>query len=265
VDFDADVSWRYVDGFAPGTSHLQTQAPCQDRCACAVVRSRDGAEVFVAVVSDGAGSAVRSEDGAALVCESLVGAASAAVRECSDLDALADESVRSWFLEVRERLRSRARDDGAELRDYAATALLAIASDHQALCAQLGDGGIVVRREPGEPFEVAIWPEGGEYANETFFVTDDVAPERIVLRRYDRIVDVVAFSDGLQNLALERASRSAYAPFFGPLVATVRGRADGGDDFRRELVAYLNSEAVNRRTDDDKSLAIACRIEAAPA
>jgi hypothetical protein len=248
VDLDASLMWRYVDGFAVGTSHLETQSPCQDRCACSVVSSADGGQVLVAVVSDGAGSAPRSEEGAALVCERLATAAGEAVRASSDLDALSDELVRSWFLDV---------------RDYAATALLAIASDHQALCAQLGDGGIVVRRAQDEPFELAVWPGGGEYANETFFVTDDGAPERIELRRYDRVVDVVAFSDGLQNLALEWSSRSAFGPFFGPLVATVRARADA--NVRAELLAYLNSEAINRRTDDDKSLAIACRIEAGAA
>ena len=259
------MTWRFVDGFAAGTSHLETQSSCQDRCACVVVTSDDGGEVLVAVVSDGAGSAPRSEEGATFVCQELTAAAGAAVRASSDLDALSDETVRSWFLAVREALRARARAAGVDVRDYAATALLAVASDHQALCAQLGDGGIVVRRAPGEPFELAVWPGGGEYANETFFVTDDGAPERIELRRYDRVVDVVAFSDGLQHLALEWSSRTAFAPFFGPLVATVRARDDAGDAVRAELLAYLNSEAVNRRTDDDKSLAIACRIEAGAA
>ena len=259
------MSWRFVDGFAAGTSHLQTHSPCQDRCACAVVPSADGAQVLVAVVSDGAGSAPRSEEGATLVCERLLESAAEAVRASSDLDALADETVRSWFLDIRERLRGKAREAGGDVRDYAATALLAVASDHQALCAQLGDGGIVFRRSASEPFELAVWPGGGEYANETFFVTDDGAPERIELRRYDRVVDVVAFSDGLQHLALEHASRSAYAPFFGPLVETVRSRAGAHDAVRAELLAYLNSDAINRRTDDDKSLAIACRIEAGAA
>ena len=39
----------------------------------------------------------------------------------------------------------------------------------------IGDGGIVMRRAPDEPFEVATWPEAGEYVNQTFFVTDDDA------------------------------------------------------------------------------------------
>jgi hypothetical protein len=260
VDFDAGVTWRYVDGFATGTSHLETQTPCQDRCACAVFASADGGEVFVTVVSDGAGSAAFSERGAQTVCDDLLEQVAAAVRESSDLDALSDEMVRSWFLGVRERLRLMARETGSEIREFAATALLVVASERQTICAQIGDGGIVLRRGPGEPFEIAVWPEGGEYANQTFFVTDDAAPERIELRRFDEVADVVAFSDGLQNLALQQSSKSAFEPFFGPLIQTVRTRDSEFDAFRGELVAYLNSEAVNRRTDDDKSLAVGCRL-----
>ncbi|MGP6155954.1 MAG: PP2C family serine/threonine-protein phosphatase [Vulcanimicrobiaceae bacterium] len=254
------MTWRYVDGCAVGTSHLETQTPCQDRCVCAVVESRDGGEAFVTVLSDGAGSASRCEAGAETVCAKLVELVLDALTEKSDLDELTDELVRSWFLEVREAIRLLAREDGAEIRDYAATALLAVASDHQALCAQIGDGGIVLRRAPGAPFEVAIWPDGGEYANETFFVTDDAAPERISIRRFDYVHDLVAFTDGLQYLALEHATKSAFGPFFEPLVKTVRDLAGSNGTARESLLAFLNSDPINRRTNDDKSLAVGCRM-----
>jgi hypothetical protein len=170
--------------------------------------------------------------------------------------------VRSWFLEVRETLRERALRGGDELRDYAATALLAVASDHQTLCAQIGDGAIVVRPAAEAAFEVAVWPDGGEYVNHTYFITDDTAAERIAIRRYDRVCDVVALSDGLQRLALAEATRSAFAPFFEPLVRAVRNGSDA-QTLRSELVDYLGSSAINARTDDDKALLIGCRMDAA--
>lgn len=234
--------------------------PCQDRCACTVIRSDDGGEVFMTVVSDGAGSASQSEFGAQTVCDVLVELARARVRESSNLDEIPDELVRTWLLEVRERLRATAREADFELREYAATALLAIVADQQALCAQIGDGGIVFRRTLEDEFELAVWPVGGEYANQTYFITDDVAAERIEIRRYDCIHDVIVFSDGLQNLALLQATRSPFAPFFEPLVRTVRGNGSANGVMREELVAYLNSPAINRRTDDDKALAIGCRM-----
>ncbi len=254
------MSWRCVDAFAIGRSHLRGDAPCQDRCAAAIVTSADGAEVLVGIVSDGAGSAAFGEHGAQLVCDTLVELAGESVRGSSDLDAIADERLRSWFLTARERLRALARDAAADIREYAATALLAIASERQTVCARIGDGGIVVRRAPDAAFEVALWPEAGEYANQTYFVTDEAAAERIGIVRLDDVSDVIAFSDGLQNLALEQATRSAFAPFFLPLVTAVRSAASANGTLRGQLLAYLNSETINARTDDDKSLVVGCRM-----
>jgi hypothetical protein len=228
-----------------------------------VVSSADGGDVLLSVVSDGAGSAVHSDRGAQLVCDTLLELAGEMVRASSDLDRLEDELVRSWFLAARERLRGLARDAQTEIREFAATALLAIASDHQTLCARIGDGGIVLRRAPDAAFEVALWPDAGEYANQTFFVTDDAAAERIAIARFDDVWDVVAFSDGLQNLALEQSTRSAFPPFFTPLVAAVRSGAVANGALHAQLAAFLNSPPVNERTDDDKSLVVGCRMEPA--
>lgn len=254
------MSWRCVDAFAIGISHRDTDVPCQDRCTSAVVPSSDGGDVFVTVVSDGAGSAAHSERGAQVVCDTLAGMVSAAVRASSDLDRIGDELIRSWFLSAREALREESRELGVEIREFAATALLAVASDHQTVCARIGDGGIVVRRTLADAFEVALWPDGGEYANQTYFITDDAAAERIAIARFDEVSDVVAFSDGLQYLALEHATRTAFGPFFAPLVAAVRGARDTNGKLHTQLVEYLNSAAINERTDDDKSLVVGCRI-----
>ncbi len=261
MDYDTSVTWRYVDAFAVGMEHRETDAPCQDRCACAVVPSQAGGDVLVTIVSDGAGSAAHAETGAQLVCDAFIDVVSRAVRVKGDLNGLADDLVRSWFLAVRERLRALARATHTDVRDYAATALLAIASDHQTLCARIGDGGIVLRRTPESAFEVALWPDTGEYANQTYFITDDGAAERIAIARFDDVSDVVTFSDGLQHLALEAATRSAFARFFLPLVAAVR-RAGAGN-LQAELVDYLNSATINARTADDKSIVVGCRIASA--
>ena len=256
------MNWRFVDGYAVGTSHIDRCLPCQDRCASTVARSRDGSEVLISVISDGAGSATHSELGAQAVCSVLIERVTAEVRTCDNLAEISEERVISWFLDVREALRTIALESDVDVREYAATALLAVASERQALCAQIGDGGIVLRQTPQGPFEIAIWPESGEYANQTFFITDDTAAEHLGIRRYDGAYDLIAFSDGLQNLALERATRSAFTPFFEPLVNTVRSNGRSASEFRSDLIAYLNSEAINRRTDDDKSLIIGCRMAA---
>ena len=255
----AGVSWRCVDAYAAGTSHTSSQTPCQDRCALDVFTSADGADILVCVVSDGAGSASRAEQGAEIVCEVLLKCVRSALATNSDLDEITDEFVTTWFRAIYERARSQASEDSADVRDYAATALLAIAAPFQTLCAQIGDGGIVLLPANDAEFRVAIWPEAAEYANETFFVTDGTSAEHVQIQRFDAVNDVIVFSDGLQRLALEQPTRTAHERFFSPLVGTVRSSEDVAA-LKRDLLAYLNSPAINERTDDDKSLAIACRL-----
>jgi len=258
VDDGDYMTWRTVDGSAVGTSHLESNVPCQDRCEVGVLA--DG-RVAVAVLADGAGSAAFAERAAELVCAALMDAITNDVA-ARDLGAIGDASVRSWLADVRARLAVDADAHGRDLRDYAATALACVASDEHTICFQLGDGGIVVRAA-GEPFVVALWPENGEYANQTFFVTDDDALERLAIARFGRVDDVVVFSDGLARLALDHASRTAFAPFFEPLTRTVRESIRSHAQLRLDLDAYLASEAINARTDDDKALAIATRLSSA--
>ena len=59
-------AWRTAYASVIGTSHTKTGSPCQDAGGCTVVKAVDGAEVLVAAVSDGAGTASRSEAGSAL-------------------------------------------------------------------------------------------------------------------------------------------------------------------------------------------------------
>ncbi len=107
---------------------------------------------------------------------------------------------------------------------------------------------------------MALWPENGEYANQTFFVTDGDADQRVGIARFAGVDDVAVFSDGIARLALDHAGRAAFVPFFEPLTHTVRSAPDGGAQLAAQLAAYLASDAINARTDDDKALAIATRL-----
>ncbi len=250
------MTWRSVDGYAVGTSHLESNVPCQDRCEAGVVAE---GRVAVAVLADGAGSAAHAERGAEVACAALMDAIANAVAGALDLATIGDHTVRSWLADVRARIAGEAARHDHDVREYAATLLACVASDNHTICLQLGDGGIVVRA-PGEAFVVAIWPENGEYANQTYFVTDDDALERLAIARFGRVDDVVVFSDGISRLALDHATRTAFAPFFEPLTRTVRHSDRSRAQLCADLDSYLASDAINARTDDDKALAIATRL-----
>ncbi len=252
------MNWRVVHARAIGTSHAAAALPCQDRERCDVVPDRDGTEVVIGIISDGAGSAAQAERGAELVCDCLFEQARSAIAGVNDLDELGDDIIRTWFVLVREALVQLAREEDRLPGDFNATALLAIVGVQQSICAQVGDGAIVVRMREEDPFRVALWPESGEYSNETTFVTTPFLAEKLEIQRFDCVNDLVMFSDGLQRLALNQERKEPHDAFFRPLVYHVR-TTEHPEELEAELESFLSSGRVNDKTDDDKSLIIACR------
>jgi hypothetical protein len=158
---------------------------------------------------------------------------------------------------VREKIYAAADQQGAKARDYACTFLGVVASPSATLLMQIGDGGIVV--DVGNGLEVPITPMTGEYANMTNFVTDQNAIGVLAVSVLPSRADKIAvFSDGIQRLALNMATNTAYEPFFIPfftILATARKRQERY--LKIALEQFLNSSAVNERTDDDKTLVLA--------
>ena len=102
------------------------------------------------------------------------------------------------------------------------------------------------------------WPAHGEYASTTFFVTDE-QPRISIQRRATPISALVAFTDGLERLALDFSATAPHAPFFEGVLAPICQSPVTGRDAKlsQQLARYLDSPAVNARTDDDKTLLIA--------
>ncbi|HZO92501.1 MAG TPA: PP2C family serine/threonine-protein phosphatase [Candidatus Baltobacteraceae bacterium] len=249
--------WQVISARATGTSHAATGAPCQDREAFRIVEDCDGGEAVVAVVCDGAGSAPLADSGAELVCEAIRSLAAGFVADRGS-SALQDSDVHAWIADIRRRIEETAAAESAEPRDYACTLVFIIAAERRTFCGQVGDGAVVLNDEDG--LHVALWPENGEYANQTFFVSQEDAAAHLRITRCGPIRDFVLFSDGLQRLALDEAQRAPHGAFFQPLLDTVRG-ADALDATKDQLAAFLSSDRVNAKTDDDKSIVIGCRID----
>ncbi len=248
--------WQAITARATGTSHAASGAPCQDRETFRLVDDADGGEAAIGIVCDGAGSARFAEVGAEIVSNALRTIAGSYVAAYGSSEITPFE-MREWITEIRQRVSSQADAQEADSRDFACTLVFVIASDAHTICGQIGDGAIVVKE--GENLRVALWPDNGEYANQTFFITQDDSEHRLQLTKLGPVTDFVLFSDGLQKLALNDVQKTAHAAFFEPLVRTVR-TSDELDVTKSGLEAFLQSDRINERTDDDKSIVVACRI-----
>jgi hypothetical protein len=135
--------------------------------------------------------------------------------------------------------------------------MLALVSENSAAFAQIGDGAIVIR--DGEDYRVVFWPEPGEYANETDFLTDERFADLVRMETIpNSIVEVAAFTDGLQRLSLDYAAQGPYQGFFRPAFDALRSTVDT-ELLQQPFRDFLDSPRINERTDDDKTLVLALR------
>lgn len=235
---------------------MATGTACQDSCFAQVETDLAKPPFLSIFVADGAGSAPHGGTGAELAIEAaavFVGQNYAQAVEFALNDYWAVECIQS----VRAKIYAAADQQGAKARDYACTFLAVVASPFATLLMQIGDGGIVV--DVGNGLEVPISPMTGEYANMTNFVTDENAIDVLEVRTFSsRAEKVAVFSDGVQRLALNMATNTAHAPFFTPFFTVLATATVAQEDhLQTELVRFLRSPAVNERTDDDKTLALA--------
>jgi hypothetical protein len=243
--------WSTLGDSVAGTSHRARCVPCQD--AFRFCTFGPAAEWLVIAAADGAGSASHSEVGATAACDEFV-------RRVAELDPerlLTRDGMVPVFSDVRAALFGAAERLGVRPREVACTALLAVVGPTSAAFAQLGDGAIVIGQ--GQDYRTIFWPEPAEYANATDFLTDESFPAALRFESVmDSIIEVAALTDGLQRVALDYAARTAYAGFFRPLFNELRSATDL-ESLTEPFRQFLDSDRVNERTDDDKTLVLAVR------
>lgn len=238
--------WKLVFGSVQGTSHVQSGKPCQDYCTGSVIDT-----TVLAVCADGAGSAELSHLGSKVAVERFMEAATPLET------APTREAIETWVDAARARVLEEAAANETTPRQLACTLLVAIVGETWAAFAQIGDGVIVF--DGPEGYELAFWPDNGEYANTTRFLTEDDYRQHLRIEIVERpITEMAVLTDGLQMLALDFAQAKVHDRFFAPLFRAVRN-GPNEETLRASLLEFMDSKRVNDRTDDDKTLLLATR------
>ena len=209
-------------------------------------------------VSDGAGSAKFAELGAETAVSTAIDRLETSI--VAEIDP--QQAVRAAFDAAREEIIRRATDVNADLREFSATLLLVVAGSEMGAVGQIGDG-VIAAKGIEEGWSYLFWPQNGEYANVTRFVTDEDAPDWFQSDKLPK--DVLEFSvltDGLEPLALDFAHKCAHSPFFEGFAAGLRQYLLSGEDHElsEELGQFLTSKPVRDRVDDDLTLIVASRL-----
>jgi hypothetical protein len=259
------VSWKAIACSAVGKRHLERQVPCQDYGQYAIAAG----STILGAVADGAGSAKHADVGAKLAVETAL----EKLKACATTAELptTESSARQLFTTVVESvviaLQAQSIMGDYLLEDLACTLLIFIATPEQVAAMQIGDGFIVINAVPGSAspknaapaeYKLLFQPDRGEYINETCFVTSDYALEQMQVGLYSGQTQFVcASTDGLEKVAIRINDWQPFAPFFIPLVACLDAPLDEAKTY---LQNFLESDRLNARTDDDKTLLL-CRYD----
>ncbi len=255
--------WRVAMASSIGQSHVASAQPCQDAHFHLEAKDANGRPVMVLTAADGAGSAALAELGASLACETFARLVEAYIAKGGRVAAIERPLVERWITGLVYRIELDAKRSGATVQDYACTLLAAVVAEESAVFVQIGDGAMVI--SSGTGWRHVFWPQHGEFANSTNFVTSQRAvPDMEFVRLDETVQEIAVFTDGIENLVLQKASRTAHAPFFDSMFPAVRkSQASGVDaELSRALDKYLSSPTINDRTDDDKTLILASRRRA---
>ena len=240
--------WKTAHLSVRGSAHHLNGLPCQDACNVVDSIGSDREEAVYTALSDGSGSAPFSDAGSRFIVEWALSFALIRLGELSQND------VEKLVAELQSGLAGFAREDKASIHDYAATLLLAVVRPHSTTLLQIGDGCWLASR--GGIWGCLTWPEQGEFVGQTTFVTSKNAAETAHFIHLDHPVDhLIGLTDGLERLALDMQGQRPHPGFFAPLVNALASSEDP-TPFTAQLQAFLESDRVCDRTDDDKTLVI---------
>jgi hypothetical protein len=249
------MRWKFTNASVTGNAHTTRGESGQDSCRAGTIQISD-TDFFIGIAADGAGSTTDGGRGADMVCQTLYARITNALGESGDLSRITNDEIRNWVTVSRNAIVTDAQERGKRLREYASTVIAAIAGNGQALFFQIGDGAIVTGTGPD--YQTIFWPEQGEYANTTFFITDEQYLDHLHILHAESPDEIALFTDGLQNLVLSFADKKAHAGFFRPLFEALRNNHESDfSGFSARMGRFLCRDDISARSDDDKTLILA--------
>lgn len=247
--------WLISLGSEIGSSHVDRNEPKQDSGISR--RTENGWAVFC--LSDGAGSSKNSAKSSDFTSKFMT---TELLQLAQNLDELGPGSWINDFIiqsiiNLRKELRRRFETD--DLSDYHCTLVAGLIGHGVGLAVHIGDGIIIGGKtnEP-EPGSVTLnsdvtisWPENGEYANETYFLTESRWLHHLRIANLGNIDWLLAATDGGQDVI------SAKGDLDEDYIVKIFGEALINQGCETFLSDILSGENADLKTHDDKTLLIA--------
>ena len=228
-----------------GPLHHNKNIPCQDFC-----RHFSRGKNFVAVVSDGAGSAKFGKIGAKIVCNTLID-----LLKNSSFKNI-QESVRNAIEIARAKvLRHRLNKThcSKSMMDFSATVVGVVCYKKKGIFFHIGDGAALALCEENVNDFIASPPANGAFSCETFFYTQENWLENLRFTPFDKADAIFLMTDGLTNFSFSADFRNIEKQFLLP-IHNFFMQEKNHEKARRALMNTLNNAKAKRLNSDDKTL-----------
>ena len=122
------MRWKVIGKAVRGTSHLQSNKPCEDALAYAVVTSPLNEEVLICCVADGAGSAKYAAEASSLVTSKTVDFLS---KQIFNSNELTEADIISIAEQLYDELKELAAQRNEPLNEFSCTFLGCVLFDNK--------------------------------------------------------------------------------------------------------------------------------------
>lgn len=251
-----DVSMLAVAGSAQGSAHKQSNLPNQDTFSYLINEQEN---IFVAIVSDGAGSAKNAKLGSSFCCHILT----EALMDIA-LVGLKDKASHEWYTEkitqkIREYLDFLG-SLGEDIKSFDHTMSAVIISPIESKVIQIGDSPIIIITNDGTATIddnpdltqslVIDEQKTGEYVNYTNFLTSSNWEKYLkILDLPNNILAAFLMSDGAGSVFTSRKKMHVPA-----MLELIRRFKEYQQPIDVVLDDFLNMKELNSKTSDDKTL-----------
>lgn len=190
--------FEFVGVSIPGQKRTKNGDESEDYFTCEL-----GENWIVAVVSDGAGSALRGKEGAILISDSICKMLS------RNLTNNTSQPLVCWIGEQLDCCISQARDECSSLgalSDFHATLVGIAARKTEVVFFHIGDGAISAHSVDDSQLVTAGFslPENGEYSNQTYFFTSNDWRSHLRIQHFESIKATFwLMSDGMHMLSTD--------------------------------------------------------------